>query len=137
MAIAKTVGVPGHLLLAICTHESRLTNVLVPHDVGSASYGLCQVKEDTAKMLGFDGLAKELMIPATNVKYAAMYLKMQLKRYNGSWCMATAAYNSGTYYPSEMPGKPKNIKYINQVTSHLDDKHKKSLFCGPRKVETP
>lgn len=135
LAIAKTVGVPGHLLLAICTHESNLINVLVPHDMGSPSYGLCQVKENTAKMLGFKDSAKELMNPETNVKYAAMYLKMQLERYDGDWCMATAAYNAGTYNPSEIPGKPRNLKYIKQVILHLDEKHKDFLICGPRKVE--
>jgi len=131
MAIAKTVGVPGHLLLAICTHESNLQNVLVPHDKGSPSYGLCQVKANTAKMLGFNGLPIGLMDPEVNVKYAAKYLKMQLKRYDGDWCKGVAAYNSGTYNPSSIPGKPKNLKYIDKIRLHLDNKFKNLLVCEP------
>ena len=55
LAAAKAVGVPGALLLAICTHESNLQNVIAPQDHGSPSYGLCQVKQDTAKALGYLG----------------------------------------------------------------------------------
>lgn len=135
MAIAKTVGVTGHLLLAICTHESNLKNVLVLHDMGSPSYGLCQVKGDTAKMLGFKGLPIGLMDPKINIKYAAMYLKMQLERYNGDWCMATAAYNSGTYNHNDIHERPRNHKYIQRVMSKLDEKYKKCLICRPRKAE--
>ena len=156
LAIAKTVGVPGSLLLAICTHESNLTNVAVLHDNGSPSYGLCQIKEDTARSLGFSGSAtgplvasdkiigsrapagkgKGLMDPATNIKYAGLYLKMQLERYDGDWCKSVAAYNSGTYFPSKVAvGKPRNLKYVKQVVLHLDEEHKDYLVCGPRKVE--
>jgi len=156
LAAAKSIGVPGALLLAICTHESNLTNVMVPHDNGSPSYGLCQIKHDTAKSLGFEGnptgplqeseelpgtmepkgKPEGLMAPDINAKYAAMYLKMQLERYEGDWCKATSAYNSGTYNPSKtLPGKPRNLMYIKRVVLHLDEKHKDFLICGPRKVE--
>ncbi len=156
LAIAKTVGVPGSLLLAICTHESNLKNVAVLHDNGSPSYGLCQIKEETAKSVGFSGVAtgpliksdeivgtrapadkgKGLMDPSTNIKYAARYLKMQLERYDGDWCKATAAYNSGTYNPSKkVVGKPRNLKYVKQVVLHLDEEHKDFLICGPRVEE--
>lgn len=137
MAIAKTVGVPGHLLLAICTHESNLQNVLVPHDMGSPSYGLCQVKANTAKMLGFNGLPIGLMDPTVNVKYAAKYLKMQLERYDNDWCMATAAYNSGTYNHNDAHERPRNHKYIQKVMSKLDEQCKPYLICKPRKAEKP
>lgn len=136
LAAAKSIGVPGSLLLAICTHESKLVNIIAPHDNGSPSYGLCQIKEETAKMLGFDGESRRLMNPIINAKYAALYLKMQLNRYDGDWCMATAAYNAGTYSPStKVPGKPKNLQYVEKVILHLDDELKDFLICGPRKVE--
>lgn len=137
LGIAKSIGVPGSLLLAICTHESKLVNIIAPNDNGSPSYGLCQIKEDTAKMLGFNEKPKRLMDPKVNVKYAALYLKMQLSRYDGDWCMATAAYNAGTYNPSmKVPGKPRNLQYVKGVVLHLDDKHKDFLICGARKVAT-
>jgi soluble lytic murein transglycosylase-like protein len=136
LAAAKVIGIPGSLLLAICTHESGLRNVEAPHDHGSPSYGLCQVKLDTAKILGFTGEGSGLMDPETNAKYAAMYLKYQLDRYQGDWCSATAAFNAGSYLPStKSPGKPKNFKYVKKVTLLLDKEHKDFLVCGPRKVE--
>ena len=156
LATAKTVGVPASLFLAICTHESNLHNIVVPHDGGSASYGLCQIKEDTAKDLGYRGIAtgpvqpsytmpgalepagkpKGLMVPSVNVLYAAKYLKKKLEQYDNDWCKATAAYNAGTYNPStKLPGKPRNFKYIKKVVLHLDNEHKDYLVCGARKVE--
>lgn len=156
LAAAKSVGVPGALLLAICSHESNLDNVVVPRDGSSASIGFCQIKESTAQNMGYKGIAygplksvregsdtmepagkpAGLMIPSVNAKYAAKYLKMQLKRYGGDWCKATAAYNAGTYNPSiKSPGKPRNLKYVNSVVLKLDEEHKDYLMCGERKVE--
>lgn len=156
LAAAKAAGVPGALFLAICTHESHLNNVTVPHDGGSPSYGVCQIKEDTARELGFTGIVtgptvesdifdgalepkgtpEGLMIPSVNAKYAAKYLKKQLDRYEGDWCKATAAYNAGSYSPSsKIPGKPRNLRYVKSVVLYLDDEHKDFLICGPRKVE--
>lgn len=127
---AKKAGVNGSLLLAICTHESGLNNVLVPHDGGSPTYGICQIKYDTAKMIGFTGQAKELMVPATNAKWAAEYLKFQKNRYDGDWMKSTAAYNSGTYNPSlKMIGCPRNLQYIRYVQKKLDDSLKSKLEC--------
>lgn len=135
LAIAKAAGVPGSLFLAICIHESKLLNVVTPHDNGSPSYGLCQIKESTARMMGFKGPINKLMDPYINAKFSALYLKKQLERYNWDLCMATAAYNAGSYNPSNIPGKPRNLKYVRGVTLHLDDEHKDLLICGPRKVE--
>lgn len=136
LAAAKAVGVPGALLLAICTHESNLENVIVADDGGSPSIGVCQMKQATAESMGFVGTQTDLLKPKTNAKYAAKYLKKQLDRYDGDWCKATAAYNSGTYNPSKKaPGKPRNLKYIKSVVLKLDDKHKDYLICGERKAE--
>lgn len=136
LSIAKSIGVPGVLLLAICTHESGLKNVKVADDNGSPSYGVCQIKAETAEMLGFTGKGDELMVVKKNVKYAAMYLKYQLERYDGNWCQATAAYNAGTYNPSnKVPGKPRNLKYVKRIKLLLGNNHKDFLICGARKVE--
>lgn len=127
---AKKAGVSGALLLAICTHESGLNNVFVPHDNGSPTYGICQVKYDTAKMLGFTGEAKDLMVPSVNAKWAASYLKYQKKRYDGNWCKATAAYNSGTYNESKkVPGCPRNLKYVKNVQRKLEETLQFKLSC--------
>lgn len=136
IAAAKKIGMSGSLLLAICTHESGLKNVLVPHDGGSPSYGICQIKYETAKMVGFTGKAKELMDPKINAQWAAAYLKFQKSRYNGDWMKSTAAYNSGTYNESKkVPGCPRNLKYIRHVQKKLDEKLQDRLECAIVKTE--
>jgi soluble lytic murein transglycosylase-like protein len=130
IAAAKLVKVSPQLLLAICVTESNLKNVVVPHDGGSPTYGICQVKLDTAKMLGYTGNAKGLMDPKTNIKFAALYLKYQKDRYQYDWCKATAAYNAGRYNESKkMPGYPMNLKYVRLVQSKLEPKHRYKLTC--------
>lgn len=135
---AKKIGVSGTLLLAICTHESRLQNVFVPHDGGSPTYGICQVKEDTARMLGHKGEAKVLMNPEENAKWAAEYLKYQLNRYDNDTCKAVAAYNAGKYNESKKkPGYPRNYLYIKKVQKHIPEimKHELSCWKIPMKSE--
>src|ERR1035437_10070172 len=81
---AKKVSISGSLLLAICTHETGLQNIAWMNDVNSPSYGICQVKESTARQLGFKGMAEDLMNPKENARYAALYLKYQINRYQGN-----------------------------------------------------
>lgn len=124
---AKKIAVSGALLLAICTHETGLKNTMVHHDGGSPSYGICQVKKDTAKMMGYNVNGNDLMKPEVNAKVAASYLKYQLDRYDNNMCMATASYNAGRYNPSsKMIGHPRNLKYIRSVQKLLgpEIKHK-------------
>lgn len=113
---AKKASVSGSLLLAICTHESGLKNIMVKSDGGSPTYGICQIKQETAKMQGWTGEAKLLMNPRTNAKYAALYLKFQLDRYEGDEIKAVSAYNAGRYNESHIsPGNPRNLRYVNNV----------------------
>lgn len=137
LAAAKAAKVSGALLLAICTHESNLKNVEVPHDGGSPSYGICQIKFGTAQMLGYEGSAKGLMNPATNAKWAAQYLRYQNERYEGSWCRVTAAYNAGRYNESQiLPGYPRNLKYVRKVQAKLEAHLQHKLSCtAVRKVK--
>lgn len=130
ISAAKAIGIPGSLLLSICMAESNLKNVASMNDGGSPSYGICQIKLDTAKMLGFKGKANDLMIPKTNAKWAAKYVARQLKRYDDDWCKAAAAYNSGTYRESKkFPGKPKNYKYLKKIQKNLKKLLKKEVSC--------
>lgn len=127
---AKKVGVSSSLLLAICSHESNLKNVYVKHDGGSPSIGICQIKESTAKMLGFDGDEQDLMIPYVNAKWAAEYVKWQLKRYDHDWCKTTSAYNAGSYTESKVvPGFPRNLKYVRKVQKRIDIDLQHKLSC--------
>lgn len=87
---------PPNLLHALCYVESS-HNVSAVHvqDGKTDSYGVCQVKYETAVWLGFKGTPKQLMLPSTNVYYAAKYLSYNLKRYNGDTVKAVIAYNRG------------------------------------------
>lgn len=137
MTAAQKVGVSASLLVAICAHESNWKNVVVPHDGGSPSYGICQIKQDTAKMLGFKGKPSELMRPSVNAYYAAKYLKYQEERYGEDWCKIAAAYNAGSYNESMVvPGKPRNLKYVRRVQAKIDSHLKHRLSCeSPRILE--
>jgi soluble lytic murein transglycosylase-like protein len=126
---AKTVKISGAILVAVCSHESGLNNLVTPHDGGSASIGICQVKHDTAVMLGYQGKPEGLLNPKTNAKYAAIYLKFQYDRYQ-NWCKAIAAYNAGRYNESTRePGHPKNLKYVLNVGKKLNKSFQKVISC--------
>lgn len=131
LAVAKKIGVAGALLLAICTQESGLTNAYVLHDGGSPSIGVCQLKFETAKMLGFKGHASDLMNVNTNATYAAKYLAYQRTRYGDNWHMLAASYNAGSYNPSpKVVGCPRNLKYVKAVKSRLDGVYHARMACG-------
>lgn len=88
-------GLPPDLLSSLCWVESRHNISAVHHDDGgSDSLGICQIKHSTAEELGFKGTPKQLMEPRYNIKYAAIYLSKQIKRYN-SIERGVIAYNRG------------------------------------------
>lgn len=110
---AATVQVPFELLRAICMVESNLNPAAVHLDDGnSASHGLCQVKYETAKFMGYKGTLKGLYNPDNNALFAAKYLNYQLTRYKGNWVNAVSAYNRGTASSS-------NLHYVKKVFNQL------------------
>jgi soluble lytic murein transglycosylase-like protein len=130
LSAAKSAHVSGAILLAICTHESGLRNVRVARDGVSPTYGVCQIKGETAKMLGYEGNPENLMNPAINAKYAALYLKYQYDRYDRNFYKAVAAYNAGKYNESQIVrGCPRNLQYVKHVQSKLADHMKNQLSC--------
>jgi soluble lytic murein transglycosylase-like protein len=130
IAAAKAAKISASLLVAICTHESNLTNAMVLHDGGSPSYGVCQVKYDTAKMLGFKGKPQDLMNVKINATYAAKYVAYQTERYGDNWCKVSAAYNAGSFIESaKMPGHPRNLKYVYRVKKHLEPALHYKMSC--------
>jgi soluble lytic murein transglycosylase-like protein len=128
LSAAKLAKVSGPLLLAICVQESNLNpHAHLPVDGKTPTYGICQIKLETAGMIGFNGDAKELMKPEVNALWAGKYLKY---RYDGDSCKAVAAYNAGTYNESKkVPGKPRNLKYVKNVQGKLEDRNKIMLVC--------
>lgn len=104
---ADKASVPRELLLAICWVESSYrTKLEVKLDGATPSYGICQVKLETAQWLDrynkhkLSASKERLQVPFVNAFYAAKYLKYQLKRYNNDWKKAIDAYNKGTHQSS-------------------------------------
>jgi soluble lytic murein transglycosylase-like protein len=115
LAATATYHLPKGLLPALCFVESHFdTGAINPDDRGGPSRGVCQVQERTARFLGFTGTVEQLMDPRTNIKYAARYLRYQLRRYQGDVVKAVAAYNSGSYLEAE-DGLPVNRGYVVKV----------------------
>jgi soluble lytic murein transglycosylase-like protein len=131
---AKSAKVSATLLYAICAHESNgFTYDLALYDNGTPSFSVCQIKEGTARMLGWNGKnPMELRNAHLGIKYAALYLKYQQDRYGDQdWCKLTSSYNSGSYIESiKHPGYPKNLKYVNLVKEKLDKDIQDRLNCG-------
>lgn len=131
LAAAKLAKVSGALLLAICTQESNLTNAYVLHDGGSPSIGVCQIKYETAKMLGYKGKAQGLMDAKTNAKFAALYLKYQESRYGDDWVKLASSYNAGSYTESKkVVGCPRNLRYVKNIGKIIHKQYARKLYCG-------
>src|ERR1700677_2506812 len=121
---AKAAKVSAILLAAICAHESRdFTLDFAMYDHGSPSFSVCQIKSGTAKMLGWNGRNEmELRNPYVGIKYAALYLSYQQKRYGEDWVKLVSSYNSGSYNPSnKVNGCPRNLKYLLSVKHELPE----------------
>jgi len=129
LSAAKTAKTSALILLAICTHESKLTNITVFNDGGSPTYGICGIKYETAQMLGYEGKPEGLLNPKENAKWAANYLRYQQVRY-GDWCKAVAAYNAGKYNESKVAlGLPRNLKYVRNIQKELGENYKNVILC--------
>lgn len=109
-----TFNLPEGLLSSLCYVESgHVVNAISYMDGGKTdSLGICQVKLNTARYMGFKGTAAQLRHnPTYNVYYAGKYLSYQMLRYNGDIPKAVAAYNAG----SCPHGVIKNHKYVSKV----------------------
>ena len=105
------------LLVALCTQESRCRAKVINRHDGilqpngkrkyNPSYGLFQLKIETAKALGYQGPAKGLLDPEINAFYAAKLLRQNLDKYH-STAKAVSAHNAGHYIKS-------NKEYVHNV----------------------
>lgn len=108
------------VMAALCSVESSGNpSAINPNDGGSPSYGLCQIKLGTARMMGFKGTTEELWHnPEINHYYAMKYFKWQLERYDGDLLKAIAAYNSGSI-KYKRNGDFVNLNYVRKVMSRV------------------
>lgn len=119
---ADDAEVPRELVLSICWGESSFRNKGVTHvDGETPSYGICQVKLETAKFMdkvykhAIKATKKNLEDPYTNALYAARYLHYQLNRYDQDWRLAVDAYNRG----SAIGHKTKYVRRFIKNKEHI------------------
>lgn len=67
--------------------------------------GLGQIKESTAFYIHEKHKRGMLFVPFYNLRLSAKYIKYLLKRYDGNWSLALAAYNWGETRVSKRIGK--------------------------------
>lgn len=127
---ADKVEVPRELLLALCYGENnfRTDNKPTHIDGKSLSYGQCQIKLSTAQDM--DKIykhkvkvnAERLEHVKVNAFYAAKYLKLKLKKYDGNWQLSVDAYNKhiakgvNTSYVKKFN---KGLELVNDKLAHL------------------
>lgn len=110
-----TFNLPTGLLSALCYVESgHHVGAYLANDGGSPSHGVCQVKLETARLMGFRGTPAKLKQPKVNIYYAGKYLAYQMVRYNHDSRKAIAAYNAGTFKVNRK-GQVCNRKYLGKV----------------------
>lgn len=115
VAQTKAIELPTGLLSGLCYVESaHKISAKKKEKDSSYSLGVCEIKLNTARMVGFVGTSESLMKPGVNIKYAAKYLKYQIVRYHGDLYKAIGAYNSGTYHQNH-GGRARNEAYISKV----------------------
>lgn len=108
--VANKYGLPVNLLKGLCWVESRhKESAYNPKDGGSASHGICQVKEKTARHMGFKLIKRDLMRAQYNIEVAGKYLSYQCKRYSNDYMKCVTAYNRGHYR------KGVSINYYSKV----------------------
>ncbi len=95
--VTLQLGLPPNLLSSLCFVETRhVTHAIHLNDGKGHSFGVCQIKINSARLMGFKGTEEQLMDPKVNIYYAGKYLKHQMKRYKGSIQKAVIAYNMGS-----------------------------------------
>lgn len=96
LAVTIQNHLPPKLLSSLCWVESKHDIHAIHKDDGTEdSLGICQLHLSTAREMGYKGTRQQLMQPTTNIRYAAKYLKFQLRRYNNNIAKAVIAYNRG------------------------------------------
>jgi soluble lytic murein transglycosylase-like protein len=108
---SQTYGVPEKLIKAVIQVESSGNpNALSP----KGAVGLMQLEPSTAQELG----VTDINDPQQNIMGGAKYLSYLIKKYNGDFVLALAAYNAGPNAVDKYGGVPPNgetIDYINRV----------------------
>jgi hypothetical protein len=108
---ASTYGIPEKLISAVIQAESSGNPDAVSP---KGAVGLMQLEPSTAQELG----VTDINDPQQNIMGGAKYLSYLIKKYNGDFVLALAAYNAGPNAVDQYGGVPpygETINYINRV----------------------
>ncbi|MFD1328588.1 lytic transglycosylase domain-containing protein [Mycoplana ramosa] len=111
---ARQYGVPVDLAHAVVRVESNF-NAKARGSAGEI--GLMQIKPATARMMGYQGHAKGLYDPETNIKFGMKYLAVAHDLSGGTTCGTILKYNAG-HGAKRM--NPVSKRYCGKVQSLLD-----------------
>lgn len=81
------------------------------------SWGLLQVMGGTARHVGFSGYFPELCVPSVGIHFGCLVLSKKLKRYDGNYQDAVAAYNAGSV--KKIGPYYSNQQYVDKVLKVL------------------
>ncbi len=113
--ISCRVGVDPRLTEAIILTESKNNPHIIKKEWdGKRSYGLMQIKMETARMMGFHGSPKKLLSPWINIYYGTRYLKAQMRTFHFVWD-AVSGYNAGHSLWRTQRLHYMNSRYVNRV----------------------
>ncbi|HTV70587.1 MAG TPA: lytic transglycosylase domain-containing protein [Rhizobiaceae bacterium] len=101
--IAKYAAIyelPVEFVHAVVKRESTYN----PNAHNKGHWGLMQIKHATARGMGYNGTARGLLDPETNLKYAVKYLKGAYMVADGNQRLADRMYQRGYYYDAKRKG---------------------------------
>jgi len=97
---ADLYEVPRPLVHRIVIRESTHN----PRAINKPYYGLMQILPATARSMGFQGRAKDLLDAETNLKYSVKYLRGAWLISDGSYDNAVKWYSRGYYFEAKKRG---------------------------------
>ena len=97
---ALVYEVPVELVRRVVKRESTFN----PSAYNNGHWGLMQIKHATARGMGYEGPARGLLDPETNLKYAVKYLRGAYMVAAGNHDRADRMYQRGYYYDAKRAG---------------------------------
>lgn len=110
-------SIPENLLKAVVDTESSYNQYAVSN---KGAVGLMQLLPSTAKMYGYENIFK----PENNIDAGAKHLKYLLKKYDGNFSKAIAAYNAGEGAVDKYDGIPpykETQNYVSKVMQYYNN----------------
>lgn len=113
MRAASRYGVPVAVLQAIMHKESRGNpGAFNPETAGNPSRGLMQIRESTARGLGYGGAVARLFEPEVSIDLGAKLVRQLWDRYQGRVADVLADYNGGPRMVKAPGGPYGNQQYV-------------------------